>query len=60
MDLPQCCDSPRGSDASGVRGSNKRSLRPSWFLQEYYGQLRENNWSLCTDFKGYVGARYDL
>ena len=29
-------------------------------LQEYYGQLRENNWSLCTDFKGYVGARYDL
>lgn len=30
------------------------------FLQDYYGQLRENNWSLYTDFKGFVGARYDL
>ena len=29
-------------------------------LQDYYGQLRENNWSLYTDFKGFVGARYDL
>lgn len=25
-----------------------------------YGQLRENNWSLNTDFQGYVGVRYDL
>ena len=29
-------------------------------IQDYYGQLRENNWSLYTDFKGFVGARYDL
>ena len=28
--------------------------------QDYYAQLRENNWSLYTDFKGFVGARYDL
>lgn len=27
---------------------------------DYYGQLRENNWSLNTDFQGYVGVRYDL
>ena len=32
----------------------------AYFVQEYYGQLRENNWSLYTDFKGFVGARYDL
>jgi hypothetical protein len=27
---------------------------------DYYGQLRENNWALHTDFKGYMGLRYDL
>lgn len=25
-----------------------------------YGQLRENNWSLNTDFQGFIGVRYDL
>jgi len=29
-------------------------------VQDYYGQVRENNWSLNTDFHGYVGMRYDL
>jgi hypothetical protein len=27
---------------------------------DYYGQIRENNWSLNTDFKGFWGIRYDL
>ncbi|KAK9830477.1 hypothetical protein WJX72_011951 [[Myrmecia] bisecta] len=27
---------------------------------EPYGQLRENNWSLNTDFKGHWSVRYDL
>lgn len=30
------------------------------FKGDAYGQLRENNWSLNTDFQGYVGVRYDL
>lgn len=30
------------------------------FKGDYYGQVRENNWSLNTDFRGYVGLRYDL
>jgi len=30
------------------------------FKGDAYGQLRENNWSLNTDFQGYIGVRYDL
>ena len=25
-----------------------------------YASIRENNWALFFDFKGYIGARYDL
>lgn len=29
-------------------------------MQMPYAQIRENNWTLFFDFKGYIGARYDL
>ena len=46
---------PTSSYAAWTREPSDAAL-----LQDYYGQLRENNWSLYTDFKGFVGARYDL
>lgn len=43
--------------AVGYRGTvdDKGTLKG-----DYYGQIRENNWSLNTDFRGFVGLRYDL
>lgn len=44
------------TSASPITFADSLQCRP----QDYYGQVRENNWSLNTDFRGYVGLRYDL
>ena len=31
-----------------------------FLMQMPFARIRENNWSIFFDFKGYVGARYDL
>ena len=46
--------------ASASLFSLSLSLSLSFAVQTFYGQVRENNWTFNTDFRGYWGISYDL
>ncbi|CAL5226065.1 g8878 [Coccomyxa viridis] len=47
-------------DIQGIIGYKAHCNQKGKVILMPYAQIRENNWTLFFDFKGYIGARYDL
>ena len=58
--LPCCALTKAGDSLWDLAVTGLAASEHLCIMQMPYAQLRENNWTLFLDFKGYIGARYDL